>query len=197
MEKITNQEQRQLRNLGFRLPAVDEPAKLPPSFSSRAPEPVADHKRKRQQLQSEEDVARKRWFVVSLCDGIGGAFLALDIAKVKFDGIAAESDHDLLDFVHLQWPRLVLKSDCCKVTAEEVLKGCRRHGCQGIFLIGGPPCQPFSAAGRKRGLHDDRAGPLVAFCRLHKELIQLTKGIDITYRNLMETVASMSADARS
>ena len=37
-------------------------------------------------------------------------------------------------------------------------------------LIGGPPCQPFSIVGKRRGGEDDRAGLVFDFVRLAKEL---------------------------
>jgi DNA (cytosine-5)-methyltransferase 1 len=37
------------------------------------------------------------------------------------------------------------------------------------FLIGGPPCQPFSIVGKRRGAEDERAGLLAHFVRLVRE----------------------------
>lgn len=38
------------------------------------------------------------------------------------------------------------------------------------ILIGGPPCQPFSPAGRRAGLNDPRSSPLKYFIRAIKEI---------------------------
>lgn len=38
------------------------------------------------------------------------------------------------------------------------------------ILIGGPPCQPFSPAGRRAGLNDPRSSPLKYFIRAVKEI---------------------------
>ena len=89
--------------------------------------------------------------MVSLCDGVGGIFLALQIADRRFRGLSVEKDRDLGEFVHQRWKHLELLSDVAKLSAEQILKKFRASGCTGLLLVGGPPCQPFSSSGKRWG----------------------------------------------
>ena len=109
--------------------------------------------------------------VVSLCDGVGGAFVAAKKAGWFVKGLAAESDQSLRDLVARRHEDVVHVKDVREVTAELVMKHCSQRGCAFITLVGGPPCQPFSAAGKKGAFRDSRSGPLVHFCELRKDLV--------------------------
>jgi len=80
-----------------------------------------------------------------MCDGIGGVFLAANLAfhgafhKWKFDGMAVELDTHMRDHVHRLFPHLEMASDCAKVSAAEIVRRCTKLNCKGIFLVGGPP----------------------------------------------------------
>eukprot|EP00873_Tetraselmis_striata_P046577 jgi/Tetstr1/466841/TSEL_011299.t1 len=52
------------------------------------------------------------------------------------------------------------------------------------LLVATPPCQPFSSAGRNQGLHDQRAKPFYAVCRLVKQLNRAQSGITYVIENV-------------
>ena len=131
------------------------------------------------------------WLVISLCDGIGGIFICLTLLGLPFSGIAAEIDHDLRDFTHRKFPQLTLFSDCTSVTLDVILKQFRSRQHGGIFLVGGPPCQPFSAAGKKRGFDDVRAAPCSYFCTLKRQLTDASVQHSFSFRCILEQVATM------
>ena len=81
-------------------------------------------------VQSKKWDAENPWLVVSLCDGIGGAFLALDLADLPFFGVAAEKEGHLRDFTHQHWPHLKLVKDCGHLEADDLIAQVRRHNCR-------------------------------------------------------------------
>lgn len=61
------------------------------------------------------------------------------------------------------------------------------------LLVGGPPCQPFSSAGRMRGLHDPRGQLFSDFVRLARELRPRL----ILFENVAGLVTAKSESGRS
>lgn len=59
-------------------------------------------------------------------------------------------------------------SDLSRATGAELLSRANLEGVD--FVIGGPPCQPFSIAGKRQGKHDTRADLVGHFIRLVGEL---------------------------
>ena len=126
------------------------------------------------------------WLVVSLCDGIGGLFLALEQACLPFHGITAEKDAGLRGFVHRKWCSLQAHSDCSSISAQMVIAAAKEHKCAGVFLAGGPPCQGSAGAGR----------PIVAFCQIKQELEAGMRAAGLSFACLLEALASMEVDRR-
>ena len=75
----------------------------------------------------------------------------------------------------------------------------RRARCEGIFLIGGPPCTPFSGLGRQQGIRDaqGRHKPLLHFATLKAELQAACDADGLHFCWLLEEIASMTMDNRT
>lgn len=98
--------------------------------------------------------------IVSLFSGAGG--LDLGFEKVGFDVVwANEFDKDIWETYEKNHPQTVLcRKSICDVSVDEV------PDCIGI--IGGPPCQSWSAGGAKRGIEDARGQLFYEYIRILK-----------------------------
>ena len=99
--------------------------------------------------------------VVSFFAGAGG--LDLGFEKAGFDIVwANEFDKNIWDTFEFNFPNTILdKRSITNVEASEVPE------CDGI--IGGPPCQSWSEAGKLRGIEDHRGQLFFDFIRILKE----------------------------
>jgi len=95
----------------------------------------------RQWVEGIEKLEVDKWYVVSIFDGVGGAFVALDTLGIKFEGVAVESRAHLRDFVKAKYPHIshVHQVGCLKT--DGIISEAQRLECAGILFIRGPPCQ--------------------------------------------------------
>jgi len=87
----------------------------------------------------------------SLFTGIGGIDLAAEWAGFETVGMC-EIDEYCRKVLDKHWPDVPKWRDIFELTGEEILDKCGRIS----LLSGGFPCQPFSAAGKRKGQADER-----------------------------------------
>jgi DNA (cytosine-5)-methyltransferase 1 len=142
--------------------------------------------------------------LVSLFTGAGGLDIGLELAG--FSTVAAvDSDKDCVETLRLNRGRLhdveqVALLDHANVIPAKVEelepKDLRPKGSAASWspdvLVGGPPCQPFSSAGRMLGLDDPRG-------RLFEDFVKLADGLRprlILFENVRGLVTSVGPSGR-
>ena len=100
----------------------------------------------------------QKYRVCSLFAGAGGIDIAFEQAGCSTVW-ANENDGDAGKTYHLNFPHVILdRRDIRKVTAEEIPDF--------DILVGGFPCQPFSAVGKEEGFKDARGNLFFEICRI-------------------------------
>ena len=85
-----------------------------------------------------------RVFVISICDGIGAAFVACNLIKLAVKGLACESNKALSQFVKDAWPAISTHDKAETVDRKLIQRLFRASGSTVLLFIAGPDCQPFS-----------------------------------------------------
>ncbi len=108
--------------------------------------------------------------LVSLFSGALG--LDLGFLAAGFDlRVANDIDVNSFNTLTKNIPSVAfIHRDFTKVSTEEVLERAGLGVGEVDVLTGGPPCQPFSTAGKRQGLNDPRASPLKAFVKTISEV---------------------------
>ncbi len=104
--------------------------------------------------------------VLSFFSGAMGLDLGLE--KAGFDiRLACEFDKYCRQTIELNKPHIALLGDIMKHKADDVLKAAGFTRQDDIDVIaGGPPCQAFSTAGKRRGFNDDRGNVFLKYIDL-------------------------------
>ena len=120
--------------------------------------------------------------VISLFSGAMGLDIGLE--KAGFTVILGqEFDKDCLTTAKLN-RRNILPGDIRNISAEEILTKADLIKGEAFLVCGGPPCQPFSMAGRRMGIQDPRGS-------LFKDFVRMVDGIRPRFF-LMENVSGLS-----
>ena len=97
-------------------------------------------------------------YVISFCDGAGGAFVAVSHFTRKVKGHACEKEDHLREFVTRRWPQITASKLTADLKVQQLMDEIRKEMPDIVILIGGPPCQPFSELGNNpRGFEDERS----------------------------------------
>lgn len=123
-------------------------------------EAVAQHVSKR----FSETSAHEKPTAVGLFSGAGG----MDLGFSKYFDIISSTEIDpvFCDTLRLNFPQArIIEDDIRNIGGEELAK----TGAPDV-IFGGPPCQPFSAAGKQRGLDDPRGTLASEYLRVVSEM---------------------------
>lgn len=102
----------------------------------------------------------------------GAMGLDLGVEKAGFDiRLACEIDKFCRQTIALNKPNAALLTDINEYSAKDIRKAAGLNNSEEIDLImGGPPCQAFSTAGKRNGFNDDRGNVFLKYLELCLEL---------------------------
>lgn len=102
---------------------------------------------------------------ISLFSGAMGLDIGLE--RAGFETCAAvEIDAAARKTIRANKPDVAIFEDITKTTAEDLLRATNLQRGQLTLVSGGPPCQPFSTAGKRGALNDPRGSLFRDFLRL-------------------------------
>lgn len=106
---------------------------------------------------------------ISLFSGAMG--LDLGIERAGFDiRVCVEMDKWAVETIHANTDIPVINADINNVSTEEILRVANLRQEDVTLVVGGPPCQAFSTAGRQRGLADFRGNVILQYLRVVSDI---------------------------
>jgi len=117
----------------------------------------------------ERDAIGGELTVVSLFTGAYGLDLGFELAGFRVV-VALDISEDSYANLKANRPKIpFLLGDIRRFTTGDILKEAGLKPGEVDIVTGGPPCQPFSPAGKRQSLNDPRAAPLMDFIRVVRE----------------------------
>jgi len=107
--------------------------------------------------------------IISLFSGAGGMDIGFEMAGFQ-TVVAVEFDKSCCETLNKNKPYLsIIQGDISKISTEEILKTAKLKPTEAALVIGGPPCQSFSLAGKRMGMDDPRGMLVLEFIRIVRE----------------------------
>lgn len=106
---------------------------------------------------------------ISLCSGAFG----LDLGLLEFRGdlcMGLDISKNSEAVAKSNLPDMpFIRADISEVETEDILDEAGLRTGEATFIVGGPPCQPFTILGREGGFDDPRSSPIREFFRVIRE----------------------------
>lgn len=113
--------------------------------------------------------SKKTKKVISLFSGAGGMDIGFEMAGFK-TAVAVEFDKSCCETLRTNKPNLpIIQGDLAQITTQEILEAANLKPTEPALVIGGPPCQSFSLAGKRMGMDDPRGMLVLQFIRVVRE----------------------------
>ena len=109
--------------------------------------------------------------IISLFSGAGGLDIGFNQAGFR-TAIMVEYDPACCRTLRKNLPDTpILEGDINQITTKQILSAAGLEPLDAALVIGGPPCQSFSLAGRRMGLNDPRGQLVLEFIRVVREAL--------------------------
>lgn len=112
---------------------------------------------------------RKNLNAISLFSGAMGLDLGVEAAGFKIK-VCVEMDKWASETIRRNTSIPVIEKDINLVSSEEILTTAKLKEGTVDLVVGGPPCQAFSTAGKQRGLSDFRGSCIIQYLRVVSEI---------------------------
>lgn len=106
---------------------------------------------------------------ISLFSGAMGLDLGVEDAGFKIR-VCVEMDKWAAETIRRNTDIPVIEKDINVVSSEEILRAAKIKKNNVDLIVGGPPCQAFSTAGKQRGLSDFRGSCIIQYLRVVSEI---------------------------
>lgn len=112
---------------------------------------------------------KNKYNAISLFSGAMGLDLGIEAAGFDIK-VCVEMDHWAAETIRINTSIPVIERDINDVSSEDILRisGLKKGNID--LVVGGPPCQAFSTAGKQRGFSDIRGGCIIQFIRVVSDL---------------------------
>ena len=110
-----------------------------------------------------------KYNVVSLFSGAMGLDIGLEKAGFH-TAVCVEMNNLACETIRQNTTIPVIENDISKVTTEEILQTANLNRKDVFMVVGGPPCQAFSTAGKRLSLQDFRGNVIVNYLRVVEEI---------------------------
>ncbi len=120
-------------------------------------------------IKSEKKLKKNGFSSISLFSGSFGLDLGFEYAGFEV-GVALDIEPASEEIISANRPKIpFILDDIVNVDTKTILETAGIDKGDLDVLTGGPPCQPFSTAGKREGLNDPRASPLTEYIRVINE----------------------------
>jgi len=110
-----------------------------------------------------------KYNAISLFSGAMGLDLGIEKAGIDIR-LCIEMDKNAVKTIHRNTKIPVIDRDINTISTQEMLETANLDKEEVFLVVGGPPCQAFSSAGKQRGLADNRGNVIIQYLRVVSEI---------------------------